>query len=104
MQKYNSHQKENDHPDLLVSPSRFIINPAYSFLGASPDVCVYDPYNTQHPFGFSEVKCPYTLKDCTVEEACTTKNRRQWKNYLKKRGQVLCSSSGTVGTGGAVMV
>ena len=72
VQKYNSQQKENGHPDLLVSPSRFIINPAYSFLGASPDVCVYEPSNTQHPFGFSEVKCPYTLKDCTVEEACRT--------------------------------
>ena len=72
VQKYNSQQKENDHPDLLVSPSRFIINPAYSFLGASPDGCIYEPSNTQHPFGFSEVKCSYTLKDCTVEEACRT--------------------------------
>ena len=69
VQKYNLHQKENGYPDLLVSPSRFIINPAYSFLGASPDGCVYDPSNTQHPFGFSEVN---TLKDCTVEEACIT--------------------------------
>ena len=31
VQKYNSHQKENDRPDLLVSPLGFIINPAYSF-------------------------------------------------------------------------
>ena len=67
VQKYISHQKENGHPDLLVSPSGFIINPEYSFLGASPDGCVYDPSDTQHPFGFLEVKCP-----CTMEEACKT--------------------------------
>ena len=47
-QKYISYQKENSHPDLLVSPSGFIINPAYSFLGASPNECVYDPSDTKH--------------------------------------------------------
>lgn len=72
VQKYISYQKENGHPDLLVSPSGFIINPAYSFLGASPDGCVYDPSDTKHLFGFLEINCPYALKDCTVEEACRT--------------------------------
>ena len=72
VQKYILHQKENGHPELLVSPSDFIINPAYSFLGASPDGCVYDPSDTQHPFGFLEVKCPYAIKNYTVEEACRT--------------------------------
>lgn len=52
VQKYISHQKENGYPDLLVFPSGFIINPTHSFLGASPDGCVYDPSDTQHPFRF----------------------------------------------------
>ena len=101
VQKYISHQKENGHPDLLVSPSGFIINPAYSFLGASPDGCVYDPSDTQHPFGFLEVKCPYALKDCTVEDACRMTGffcgihdngkiilKREHKYYAQVQGQL----------------
>ena len=32
--------QQNGHPDMLVSPSGFIINPKYCFLGASPDGCL----------------------------------------------------------------
>ena len=58
LEAYIAFQQQNG-PDLLVSPSGFIINPKYCFLGAYPDGAVYDPSNTNEPFGFVEIKCPY---------------------------------------------
>ena len=45
-------------------------NPAYSFLGASPDGAVYDPSSAQQPFGFVEIKCPYSHRHASPAEAC----------------------------------
>jgi len=86
---------------LLVSPSGFIINATYSFLGTSPDGCVYDPSDKQQPFGFLEVKCPHASKDCTVEEVCRTTGfycdlddngkialKRENKYYAQVQGQL----------------
>ena len=39
-------------------------------LGASPDGAVYDPSNMQQPFGFLEIKYPYSHKDSLPAEAC----------------------------------
>lgn len=46
------------------------MNEEYPFLGATPDVTVYDLSNLEQPFGFLEVKCPYFHRDCTPLEAC----------------------------------
>ena len=54
-----------------MTPSGVIINPSWSFLGASPDGAVYDPLNIQQPYGFLEVKCPYSVKNVTPTEACS---------------------------------
>ena len=56
----------------MVSPSGFLINPLYSFLGASPDGAVYDPSNADEPFGFMEIKCQYSLRNLTPMEAAHT--------------------------------
>ena len=40
-----------------------IINPNYSYLGASPDGAVYDPSNMQEPYEFLEIKSPYTYRN-----------------------------------------
>ncbi len=32
---------------------------------------MYDPSNLQYPYGFLEVKCPYSLRDVTPKDACS---------------------------------
>ena len=71
VKEYVSHQHSYGHPDLTVSPSGFIVSCTHSFLGASPDGVVYDPSNMSQPFGFLEVKCPYSARNVTPVEACT---------------------------------
>ena len=65
--KYQQQQKGIDC--LTVSPCGFLIDENHPFLGASPDGAVYDPTSTNHPFGFIEVKCPYSLRNHTPIEA-----------------------------------
>ena len=57
--------------DIIVTPSGVIVNPAWSFLGASPDGTVYDPSTPQEPYGFLEVKCPYSVRNMTPTEAAS---------------------------------
>ena len=45
LEAYVSWQHNHGHPDQIVSPSGFLINPLYSFLGASPDGAVHDLSN-----------------------------------------------------------
>ena len=68
--KYIEHQRRYCHPDISVSSSGFLISTTYPFLGASPDGAVYDPSNTSQPFGFLEVKCPYSARTVTPTDAC----------------------------------
>ena len=72
LELYIKKQHEHGHPDLLVSQCGFIINPMYSYLGASPDGAVYDPSNGDKPFGFLEIKCPYSVRHLTPAEATHT--------------------------------
>ena len=69
IEQYTQHQQANGHPELLTTKSGFIINPSFPFLGASPDGAVYDPSNQDKPFGYVEVKCPYSARDKTPLEA-----------------------------------
>jgi len=62
LEAYVAFQQKNDHPDLLVSPSGFIINPKYCFLSASPDGAVYNPSSTNELFGFFEIECPCAMR------------------------------------------
>ena len=63
----NMEKQENGCQDMIVSASGVIVNPKYSFLGASPDVAVYKPqiFNSH-----MEVKCPYSARNLTPVEAC----------------------------------
>ena len=56
----------------MVSPSGFLINPLYSFLGASPNGVVHDPSNIDEPIGFVEIKCLYSTRNLTPTEAAHT--------------------------------
>lgn len=44
-----------------------VVNPSLPWLGASPDALVIDP--SEASVGLLEIKCPYTHRLCTVEEA-----------------------------------
>ena len=61
--------REHGHLNLSVEDCGFIINPHKGWLGASPDGRVYDPSSDQ-PNGLLEVKCPYTKRAQTPQEAC----------------------------------
>ena len=67
---YIPYQHSHGHAGLIVSPSGFHVSLSHPYLGASPDGAVYDPTNVNQPFGFIEVKCPYTARNMTPVEAC----------------------------------
>ena len=69
LEAYIKKQHEDGHPDLLVSQCGFLINPMYPCLGASPDGAVYNP---DQPFGFVEIKCPFSVRNLTPAEATCT--------------------------------
>ena len=46
-----------------------IVNAEAPWLGASPDCLLYDSEETT-PFGVGEVKCPFSKKEMTINEAC----------------------------------
>ena len=70
IQAYIEHKQSCGISELTVGPCGFFICDNYPFLGATPDGTVYDPSNAIHPFGFLEVKCPYSHRDCSPAEAC----------------------------------
>ena len=44
------------------------MNPAFPFLGATPDSKVFDP-TAESPYGLRELKCPFSNKYDTLEQA-----------------------------------
>ncbi|XP_033755205.1 uncharacterized protein LOC117338114 [Pecten maximus] len=54
-----------------------VINPKLPFIGATPDAIVCDKMVT----GLVEIKCPYSVRDMTIEDACTNSN----KFFLEKK-------------------
>ena len=52
--------------EVNVEKCGFIVNPKWPWLGCSPDGIV-------SPFKAIEVKCPFSHKSSTIEEACTDK-------------------------------
>ena len=73
IEAYVSYQHQNGRDGLTVGPCGFLVSQMHPFLGASPDGTVYDPSDINQPFGFIEVKCPYTVRNQTPFEACSTR-------------------------------
>lgn len=73
-EEYIKHQHCHGHIGLTVTSCGFHVSKSHPFLGASPDGAVYDPSNTEQPFGFLEIKCPYSARNVTPTEACTHHN------------------------------
>lgn len=66
------HQQTCGHQGLVAFRSGLVISETHPFLGASPDACVHDPL-WDEPFGLAEIKCPYSQRNRTPEQACTNK-------------------------------
>ena len=98
---YVSYQQCHGHVGLVVAASGVIINPSYCFLGASPDGAVYDPVSLDKPFGFLEVKCPYSTRSSTPIEACGTSG---FFLYCRCSFWAACSNTGPNGCWRAAMV
>ena len=73
LQVYVDYQHQHGHPGLTACSVGFHISRSYPFLGASPDGGVYDP-SAGEPYGFLEIKCPYSHRDETSEVACESSN------------------------------
>lgn len=69
-QEYVAYQHSNGHRNLVVTPSGLLISEQHSVLGASPDGAVYNPSNSYQPFGFLEIKCPYSQWNVTPLDVC----------------------------------
>ena len=72
IEQYVLFQHAHGHDHLVVTPFGFLVSRQYPFLGASPDGAVYDPTSMQEPFGFLEVKCPFSHCNETPEQASTS--------------------------------
>ena len=77
---YVQHMRNQGHINLSVEDCGFIVNLYEGWLGASPDGRVHDPSSDQ-PNGLLEIKCPYTKRAQTPQEAredtafyCTLEN------------------------------
>ena len=105
LEKYVTYQRNSGHPDIAVSPAGFYISPEYPYLGASPDGAVYDPSNMQQPFGFLEIKCPYSSRALTPVEACSTPgfccnfNASSGNLFLKENHQYYSQVQGQMAIG-----
>ena len=69
IQQYVAHMTKLGHSNISVKKCGFIIHPEKGWLGASPDGKVTDPVSDQ-PDSIIEVKCPYSKREVTPEEAC----------------------------------
>ena len=70
MTEYIEYQHSHGHTDLAVCPSGFNVCSAHPYLGASPDGAVYDPSIPEQPFGYLEIKCPFSARNIHPTEAC----------------------------------
>jgi len=86
---------------LSVRKCGLVINPSLPWLGTSPDGLVKD--TTEQSFGLLEIKCPYTYRLSTVEDACSDPNffasikndvvtlKETHKHYYQIQGQMALS-------------
>ena len=85
----------------VVHTCGLVVNPSLPWLGASPDGLVEDP--SEKCVGLLEIKCPFTYRFSTVEEACidpkffeTIANgqvtlKQDHKHYYQVQGQMALS-------------
>ena len=88
-----------------MSPVGFFISSSHPFLGATPDGAVFDPSSPEEPYGFLEVKCPYSQREKTPNEACNspgfccTYDPTLNQVSLRKNHSYYCQVQGQMGIG-----
>lgn len=70
--EYVEHQRRHGHVSLTATSSGLVVCKSHPFLAASPDGAVYDPSDAQQPLGYLEVKCPFSQKNATPVDACSS--------------------------------
>ena len=89
---YVQYQERHGHPGIKVFPCGLVVNPKYSWLGASPDRVVYDP-TSDPPYGGLEIKCIESGKGMTPLQTYQAKREPQCgkkKSFcLLKIGEIL---------------
>ena len=100
---HTDYQQHHGNSGLMVSPCRIFIYTKF-FSWSSPDGCVYDPNELEQPYGYLEVQCLYSVRDCTPEEArlalhfyCNLDSTRKLK--LKETHQYLPQVQGQMAIG-----
>ena len=102
IQAYLSYQHQQGRDSITVGPSGILVSETYPFLAATPDGTVYDPTNLDQPFGFIEVKCPYSHRNRTPLEACSfpgfccnvqSNESGTQVLHLRAESYIFCSSS-----------
>jgi hypothetical protein len=93
-------KKQQGNIDVFVHCG-FVVNSRFPWLGASPDCLVFDGAEA-NSFGIGEVKCPFSKKDMTVDEACKDKNfclqkLTAWEDPVKKITQLFLPNSTVYG-------
>lgn len=87
VEKYVKVMEEGGGRNVVVNQCGVFIHAGLSYLGASPDRLVTDPNETPQ-LGVLEVKCPKSMKNYTISEACGKKTfcckQTDGKVYLKK--------------------
>ena len=71
-QEYLTHQQCMGHPGLTVYSAGLFVSPTNPWMAASPDGLVQDPTHATDPQGLVEIKNPYSVRDKSLGEACTT--------------------------------
>ncbi|XP_050409493.1 uncharacterized protein LOC126824334, partial [Patella vulgata] len=71
---------QNQTPGCLVFDAGLLVHPSMPYLGASPDAKVFDP-SAYEAYGLLEIKCPFSKKNETLEQAATDTTF-----YLEKNG------------------
>ena len=73
----------------------------YAWLGARPDFLVVDNFK-EMPFGIGEIRCPYSKKDVSIDDACNDKKffleKVNGKFQLKKKHNYFYQIQGCMAT------
>ena len=74
-------------PGFTVFDAELSVHPSFPYLGASPDGKVFDP-STDSKYGLLEIKCPFSKRGETLDQAAADPNfyleKVGGKFYLKK--------------------
>jgi len=65
---YARKMQKQSHKNFTVYDCGLVVNPSQPYLGTNPDGKVFDPLSPS-AFGLLEIKCPYTWRNNSIEEA-----------------------------------